>query len=182
MVRFLCALLLLATLPSGAVDQLRPQPDPDVIRGKYLQVRLARDTRPAQPGATITLYADVTPGPKIHVYAPEQKDYISIALTTIAAPEFKAARTAYPPAVPFYFAPLRETVKVYDKPFRIAQDVTLASTPELKRRAAARATLEIAATLEYQACDDAVCYLPQSLPLTWRVPLGGAAGAAESGR
>jgi hypothetical protein len=175
MSRIFCAMIALAALPLGAGDQARPLPDPSPIRGKYLQVRLDRDARPALPGATITLYADVTPGPKIHVYAPEQKDYISIALATTAAPEFKAAPTAYPPPVNFYFEPLRETVKVYDKPFRISQDVTLAATAEMKRRAGARETLEIAATLHYQACDDAVCYLPQSLPLTWRVRLGAAA-------
>ena len=123
------------------------------------------------PGATITLYAHVTPQPKMHVYAPGQKDYISIELATDEAAEFKAARPDYPTPVDFYYAPLRETVKVYDKPFRIAQNVTLASTADLRRRAAAGEALTITGTLDYQACDDAVCYRPDTLKLTWRVPL-----------
>jgi hypothetical protein len=73
--------------------------------------------------------------------------------------------------VDFYYAPLRETVKVYDKPFRISQDVTLAATADLRRRAAAGEPLTITATLDYQACDDRVCYRPDSLTLTWTIPL-----------
>ena len=33
------------------------------------------------------------------------------------------------------------------------------------------ATLTIKGTLRYQACDDKVCYLPQSIPLSWTVGL-----------
>lgn len=34
-----------------------------------------------------------------------------------------------------------------------------------------RPSLTVAATLDYQACDDKVCFLPQSVPLTWMVAL-----------
>jgi hypothetical protein len=27
------------------------------------------------------------------------------------------------------------------------------------------------ATLEYQACDDAICYMPQKVPMSWTLPL-----------
>ena len=172
---WLAAIVL--TSGHGAVDQAKPAPAADVIRGKYLEVRLDRDRRVAAPGATITLYADVTPGPKIHVYAPGQKDYISIELALPPTDILKVERPSYPAPKDFYFEPLRETVKVYDKPFRIAQDITLAATPALRRRAAAREMLEISATLAYQACDDAVCYRPESLPLTWRVRLGAVANS-----
>jgi hypothetical protein len=160
---------VLAALPSAPQTLLR-QPSNEAA-SKYLVVRVDRDKRPARPGATITLYADVTPQPKMHVYAPGQKDYIPIELATTAAPEFKAAPPKYPTPADFYYAPLRETVKVYDKPFRISQDVTLAATADLRRRAAAGETLTIAATLDYQACDDAVCYRPDALKLTWAIPL-----------
>lgn len=160
---------LAAALPAAGQNQsTRPANE---VASKYLIVRVDRDKRPARPGATITLYADVTPQPKMHVYAPGQKDYISIELATTAAPEFKAAPPKYPVPVDFYYAPLRETVKVYDKTFRIAQDVTIASTAELRRRAAAGDPLTITGTLDYQACDDAVCYRPDSLKLSWTIPL-----------
>jgi len=31
--------------------------------------------------------------------------------------------------------------------------------------------VKISGTLSYQACDDRVCYLPQSVPLEWVVPV-----------
>lgn len=161
-----------AILAAGtSADQASPAKPATEVSSKYLIVKIDRDKRPARPGAAITLYADVTPQPKMHVYAPGQKDYISIELAADDSADYTAAPPKYPAPVDFYYAPLRETVKVYDKPFRIAQEVTLASTPELRKRAAAGETLTITATLDYQACDDAVCYRPDTLTLTWRVPL-----------
>ena len=31
--------------------------------------------------------------------------------------------------------------------------------------------MTIHATLEYQACDDKVCFIPQSVPLSWTIAL-----------
>ena len=166
------ALGIAAILAAGeTADQAKPAQPANELAGKYLIVKVERDKRPARPGATLTLYADVTPRPKMHVYAPGQTNYISIELSTTASTDFKAAPPTYPTPVDFYYAPLRETVKVFDKPFRIAQEITLASTADLRRRAAAGETLTVTGTLDYQACDDAVCYRPDSLTLTWRVPL-----------
>ena len=43
------------------------------------------------------------------------------------------------------------------------------------RRAAAalndRTTLTTPATLEYEGCDDTVCFIPQSVPLSWTIAL-----------
>jgi hypothetical protein len=36
---------------------------------------------------------------------------------------------------------------------------------------AGRDRLTIAGTLDYQACDDKVCLIPQSVPLSWTVEL-----------
>ena len=56
---------------------------------------------------------------------------------------------------------LKETQRVYAKPFRITQEVTLgADAPE---------TLTVKGTLRYQACDDTICYLPVTVPVSWTV-------------
>jgi hypothetical protein len=44
-------------------------------------------------------------------------------------------------------------------------------TISLRQRAAARETLTILGQLRYQACDDAVCYRPETLPIAWTVEL-----------
>ena len=46
--------------------------------------------------------------------------------------------------------------------------------PERVQAAAAlkdRSELSIAGTLTYQACDDTLCFTPQSVPLTWTIGL-----------
>jgi hypothetical protein len=115
--------------------------------------------------------ADITPGPKMHVYAPEQSGYIPVALKLAVSTDFAGQPPKFPPATSFYYEPLKETVKVYDKPFRIQQDVTIARTPDVLKRAQAGEPLTISGTLSYQACDDAVCYRPDSVPVTWTITL-----------
>lgn len=147
---------------------------PTDLTTRYLKVRLGPAdpvAMAAAPGQRLTLTLDVTPGPKMHVYAPGQKEYIPIAIELDASKDFKAAPAKFPASVPYFFAPANVTVNVYNKPFQITQAITLATTPVLRRRAAARETLTITGTLKYQACDDLVCYRPDALPLSWKVGL-----------
>jgi DsbC/DsbD-like thiol-disulfide interchange protein len=141
------------------------------IATRYLKVRLGLVDKIAAPGARVTLLADVTPGPKMHVYAPGQQGYISIAIEIAPSSDFKAAPAQFPASEPYFFAPTNETSQVYNKPFQIAQDVTIAATAALRKRAAAKETLTIAGTLKYQACDDLVCYRPDSVPVSWKIEL-----------
>ena len=108
----------------------------------------------------------------MHVYAPEQTGgYIRIALDLDEDAAVRAAKPLFPKASNYYFAPLKETFKVFNTPFRIRQDVTIALTAELRRRAAAKETLAITGTLKYQACDDEVCYRPDEVKVAWSVAL-----------
>ena len=43
--------------------------------------------------------------------------------------------------------------------------------PRRGRRSAGKNELSITGTLDYQACDDKICYNPVSLPLSWKVAL-----------
>ena len=138
--------------------------------GKYLKVRLGATDTVAAPGHRITLTMDVTPGPKIHVYAPGQSGYISIALKMNDSPDWKAVAPVFPSATPFV-DPVGERVQVFDKPFRITQNVTLTLTPAMRQRATAREPLVVAGTFEYQACDDKVCYRPDTIPVQWTLSL-----------
>ena len=141
-----------------------------VVLGKYLKLSVGATDTIAAPGHRITMMLDVTPGPKIHVYAPGQTSYIPIALKMDASPDFTAAAPIFPSAKRFV-DPLGERVQVYDQPFRIRQDVTLTLTPSLRQRAAARESLTIAGAVEYQACDDKICYRPETIPVTWTISL-----------
>ena len=112
-------------------------------------------------GAKLVLFVDVTPKPGIHVYAPGSKDYIPITVTLTAQPEIKAGKVGYPKSELMTFAD--EKVPVFQKPFRLTQDVTL------DKSAKAGSTVTVSGTVHYQACDDRVCYAPESAPVTWTV-------------
>ena len=112
-------------------------------------------------GAKLALFVDVTPKPGIHVYAPGSKDYIPITIKLNAQPEIKAGKIAYPKSEIMTFAD--EKVPVFQKPFRLTQDVTL------DKSAKAGSAVTVSGMVNYQACDDRVCYAPESSPVTWTV-------------
>lgn len=146
-------------------------PGSNEVAAKYLQARLSASDRVAAPGHRITLFLDVTPGSNIHVYAPGQQGYIPISLTLEPSPDYRIGAVRYPASREYLFAPLKERVRVFDRPFRILQDVTLALTPAFRQRAAAKETLTLKGTLEYQACDDKVCFRPDRVPVSWAIGL-----------
>ncbi|MGH9140824.1 MAG: protein-disulfide reductase DsbD domain-containing protein [Vicinamibacterales bacterium] len=112
-------------------------------------------------GGKLALFVDVTPKAGIHVYAPGSNDYIPITVKLNAAPEIKAGKLAYPKSEMMTFAD--EKVPVFQKPFRLTQDVTV------DKSAKPGSTVTVSGTVNYQACDDRVCYPPESAPVTWTV-------------
>jgi DsbC/DsbD-like thiol-disulfide interchange protein len=115
----------------------------------------------AAGGGKVTLWLDVTPRPKMHVYAPGQDGYIAITLTLDADAGVTAAKAKYPAGEKYVMPALNETMLVYARPFRIAQDVTI--------KPAAGGTKTIKGTVRYQACDDQICFLPKTVPVEWTV-------------
>ncbi len=124
----------------------------------------------AAPGTRISLVVDITPKPKMHVYAPEQKDVIPVSLA-LDSGEFKVHPPQFPRAEKYFFTPLDETQLVYSKPFRIVQEITVGLTPAVRERARSGGSLAITGTLKYQACDDAICYMPVAVPVSWTIGL-----------
>ena len=153
------AIALLAANAGAEARQLGTL-DPSRTDTKHLTITTSTNV-PTAPGERLSLYVDVAPKPKMHVYAPDQTDYIPIELKVEPASSFKPQAIQYPAAEQFFFAPLKETQRVYSKPFRITLPITLAQNAALP--------LTIKGTVRYQACDDAICYLPQTIGVTWKV-------------
>lgn len=158
--------LILSSLIALAAVQpaLQPAQAPHTIDARQLTVTTSHSPVVAASGAKVSLLVDVFPKPKMHVYAPEQKGgYIRIELVLDKHASITPARAVFPKASDYYFAPLEETFKVYDAPFRIRQDVTLARPAK---------PVTITGTLRYQACDDLVCYRPDEVKLSWTIGPG----------
>src|SRR5262245_1909838 len=130
---------------------------------KHAAIATAPATLTAAPGGKLALFVDMTPNPGVHVYAPGAKDYIPVKVTLKPQADLKVGKMTYPKSEMLFFAPLNETVPVYQKAFRLEQEVTLAKT------AKAGSTVTVAGTLEFQACDDKVCFVPENVPVSWTV-------------
>jgi peroxiredoxin len=122
-------------------------------------------------GTRFSLALEVTPKPGIHVYAPGASNYRVITLNITPQPHVRTTPIRYPPSEIYRFAPLNERVSVYQKPFTLLMDVVPEATPEGRKALSGRTELVVTGTLEYQACDDKICYNPASLPLSWKVEL-----------
>jgi len=139
------------------------------IHGAHLDVTSYATDQVAAPGTHFSLVLDVTPAARVHVYAPGATGYIPVAITLQPQPGLVVRGARFPKAEDYFFEPLNEHVPVYQHPFRIVQDVMLDPSREAAARLKDMTSLTITGTFEYQACDDKVCFTPQSIPLSWTI-------------
>jgi hypothetical protein len=113
-------------------------------------------------GGKLSLVVNITPKKKMHVYAPGTQ-YRPVTVTLNSTAWLKPGKTEYQKASFYIFKPLKEQVLVYSERFKLTTNVTLGTIPARLKQ------VRITGALSYQACDDRVCYLPQSVPLEWVV-------------
>jgi len=121
------------------VDQFQwTPPDTREIEGKQLTAAIGASNAMVAPGQRIALTLDVDLGPNMHVYAP-----------------------VFPRAEKLYLKAIDETVPAYRNHFRLQRDITIKPAVDGSGR------FTVDGSLRYQACDDRVCYIPQTLKLQW---------------
>ena len=108
--------------------------------------------------SAVDLVLHVTPNAGMHVYAPGATGYTAIALSLTPPSGVSVSPPRFPRPENYYFAPTKENVPVYQAPFDIVVPASV--------RAGATS---IEGTLSYQACDDRLCYTPQSLPVSFNL-------------
>jgi hypothetical protein len=139
------------------------------VSGAHVDITSYATDQVAAQGTHFSLVLDVKPGPRVHVYAPGAGDYTPVTLTVAPQPGVVLRASQFPKAEDYFFKPLNEHVPVFQRPFRIVQDVMLDPTPEGGVALKDVTTLTLSGTFAYQACDDRVCFAPQSVPLTWTI-------------
>jgi peroxiredoxin len=126
----------------------------------HLEVTTYPSEPAVAPGNRFSIAFDVQPHNSIHVYAPGAKDYRVIRLTIEPQPFVRTLPMKYPASQIYHFKPLNERVPVYQKPFTLVQEIILEGTPQAQAAFRGKTSLTINGTLEYQACDDKICYNP----------------------
>ena len=123
------------------------------------------------PGNRFSLAFEIQPHSGIHVYAPGARDYRVIALKIEPQPFVRLLPMKYPASQIYFFKPLNERVPVYQKPFTLVQEVILEGTAQAQAEFRGKDSVTLNGTLEYQACDDKICFNPASVPLSWTLTL-----------
>ena len=142
-----------------------------IAETNHLTVNASISDATVAPGERVSIVVVGTPRPTMHVYAPGKHDYQIVKLTIDPQPWLRTHATRYPPSEIYHFKPLDERVEVYSKPFRLVQDVTILATPEVQKLLTAMPTVTIAGAIEYQACDDKICYNPARVPISFTVAM-----------
>jgi hypothetical protein len=140
---------------------------------QHLDLRAYSSDTGASPGTRFALIVDITPTPKrgMHVYAPGATSYRIVSLNIQPQAHLRVMPVKYPPSEIYHFVPLDERVPAYQKPFTLASEVVVDATAEARKALAGKTELLLTGTLDYQACDDKICYNPVSLPLSWKMSL-----------
>ena len=135
----------------------------------YLLIGAYQSNSTITVGSRFHLGIEIEPKTDIHVYAPgaQELGYRVIELS-LEAPDFiQTLPIVYPSSEIYHFEPLDEHVPVYLKPFNLVQEVVVAGSPAASETLASLDVVTLTGRLDYQACDDEVCFSPVSIPLTW---------------
>lgn len=154
---WLVSLAALAWIQSSS-----PRPAP-VDSATTPHLTIATSAEPLTSAAARRLFVDITPKPKMHVYAPGEKDGIPVEIALDPHPAIRAGKPQFPPSQQYFFPPLQLTQRVYSSPFRITLPITMVRKPS--------GALTLTGSLTYQACDDAVCYVPKRVGLRWALQM-----------
>ena len=124
-------------------------------------------------GSKFSIAVKVDPKPGMHVYAPgaEKMRYRVVGLNLDPNPSVSYKPVTYPESEIYHFVPLDEHVPVYQHSFTLLQDVLVNASNEEQAVLAELDALTLTGTFDYQACDDEICYNPESVPLSFTLDL-----------
>lgn len=139
----------------------------NVVETKHLKLASSASTDVVRSGQRIALTLDIDLKPGMHVYAPGvEGGYIAIDWKLNPTEAVIAHDLVAPQSKMLRLEAINETVPVYAGQFRLVRDITIAKDNKLKPLLS-NGELTIEGTFKYQACDDRMCYVPQTVPLKW---------------
>lgn len=153
----LLAALLLALSPGAAPAQMGRD---------SVSVEVLAPTTPCKPGGrySVTIRLVVPPGLHINSEAPEDPSMVPTSVSLVPDQGIRFSPLVFPPAV------LRQ-LPFMEMPLGMLEGVVDVKTIMSVSQAALPGKHQITALVRYQACDDAMCLLPetQKVPFTVQV-------------
>src|SRR5579871_4376030 len=87
------------------------------------------------------------------------------------SPALAVRDATFPPAKMVRLKAIKAKAPVFEGTFRLVREVTIARDAVVKPLLDADGNLKIEGGLRYQACDEKVCYPPETVPVTWTLHL-----------
>ena len=124
-------------------------------------------------GTRFSLAVDVEPHPNMHVYAPgaEKMGYRAGGFNMYPSDLVRFEPANFPDSEIYHFEPLDEYVPVYQEKFTLLQEAVVNASAEAEEIMEELDALTLSGSFDYQACDDAICYPPASVPITFTLEL-----------
>ena len=141
------------------------------VAGTHLTLTTYPSDTSIAAGNRFSLAVQVQPQPGVHVYAPGASGYKVINLSLTPQPFVRVLPMTYPASQMYFFKPLNERVPVFQKPFTLVQELVLEGTSAAQAAYRGKESITLEGSLDYQACDDKMCFNPVSVPLTWTLSL-----------
>lgn len=141
------------------------------VAGTHVDLATYASDTSIAAGNRFSLVVNVAPHAGVHVYAPGASGYRVIDLRLEPQPFVRVMPATYPPSEIYFFKPLNERVPVFQKPFVLARELVLEGTSAAQAAMRGKESITIRGSLDYQACDDKLCFNPVSVPVTWTLSL-----------
>ncbi len=141
------------------------------IAAKHVDLGISGGDTPARPNQRVTLAVDVHLADRVHVYAPGVTGYIPISLKLASSAAYQAEPVSFPATKTMRLEAIHETVPVFEGQFRLLETITLAGPQQLNPLLDSNHNLVVEGELRYQACDDRECFIPETVPVKWTLPV-----------
>jgi peroxiredoxin len=123
-------------------------------------------------GSRFALVLEIEPGDGMHIYAPgDSDDYTTISLNIDPQPFLRVLPMEFPESGEYFFEPLDDTQPVYEEPLKLIQEIYMDGSLEAQGLVRGQDSVTITGTLDYQACEENICYIRSSVPLSWTMEL-----------
>lgn len=152
---------------------VRPGGPHSSVDTRHLRAALSSSASVVRGGQRVTLQLEIDLKRRMHVYAPGVKGYRPIQWRLKESQGWKAEAVAFPPAQELFLKAIQQRVPIYQGRLRLVGDLVLGRDKAVRAMAGPSGMLDVETTLEYQACDDKVCYLPEQIPLKLSLRLEG---------
>lgn len=135
-----------------------------VVEGKHVRVVLKQSAETIRPGGKIRLIAEVKMPKGMHVYAPGiDPPYRPIQMKLAPAKGVRFSPVKYPASKKVRLEAIDEIVPVFSDSVALETTATVGSLSS---------AIEVKGAIDYQVCDDRICYRPEKIPVSWRIERG----------